>query len=127
MRREKNSIQLNRNRHGPGQRSWLRLESVKPLPRLIDLHRTSLVRATVLGLGALWVSFPISGFPEIHKSFLLVGPFLVACWATWETARCLQKRWNMLHAAVLLMVYVDLMIVLMIAFLLLAPYSGELL
>ena len=112
---------------GWGVGSWLRLENVRPLPRLIDLRRTSRVRATGLGLGALWGSFPISGFPEIHKSFWLVGPFLVACWATWETARCLQKRWSMLHAAVLLMVYVDLMIVMMIAFFLLAPYSAELL
>ena len=80
-----------------------------------------------LGLGSLWVRFPSSGFPEIHKSFWLLGPFLVACWGTWETARCLQKRWSMFHASVLLLVYVDLMIVLMIAFLLLAPFSSDLL
>lgn len=54
-------------------------------------------------------------------------PLLVTCAATWDTARCLQKRWSFYHGAVLLLLYVDLMVLLMISFLLLAPFSGTLL
>ena len=43
--------------------------------------------------------------------------------ATWDTARCLQKRWNFYHGGVLLLLYVDLMVLLMISFLLLAPLA----
>jgi len=52
---------------------------------------------------------------------------LAACAATWDTARCLQKRWSFYHGGVLLLLYVDLMVLLMISFLLLAPYSSVLL
>jgi tRNA U34 5-methylaminomethyl-2-thiouridine-forming methyltransferase MnmC len=88
-------------------------------------RKKSLVRSTVAALFAFAVSFPISGYPEVHRSWLLLGPFLLACAATWDTARCLQKRWSFYHGAVLLLIYVDLMILLMISFLLIAPFSGE--
>jgi hypothetical protein len=92
---------------------------------LFLVRKKSLVRGTVAALLAFAVSFPISGYPEVHRSSLLLGPFLLACAATWDTARCLQKRWSFYHGAVLLLIYVDLMILLMISFLLIAPFSGE--
>ena len=94
---------------------------------IFRLRKKSLVRGTVLGLASLWISFRISGFPVAHVCLWLIVPLLVTCAATWDTVRCLQKRWSFYHGAVLLLIYVDLMILLMISFLLLAPFSGVLL
>jgi hypothetical protein len=54
----------------------------------------------------------------------LIAPLLVTAAATWDTTRCLQRRWNFYHGGVILLLYVDLMVLLMIAFLLVAPFSG---
>ena len=94
---------------------------------IFRLQKKSLARGTLLALGSLWISFRISGFPEVHICLWLIMPLLVTCAATWDTARCLQKRWSFYHGAVLLLLYVDLMVLLMISFLLLAPFSGTLL
>jgi len=94
---------------------------------ILQLQRKSLVRGTLLALGSLWASFRLSGFPEVHPCLWLIVTLLTACAATWDTARCLQKRWSFYHGGVLLLLYVDLMILLMISFLLLAPYSSILL
>jgi hypothetical protein len=94
---------------------------------IFQLHNKSLVRGTVLALGSLWASFRLSGFPEVHICLWLIVPLLVVCAATWDTARCLQKRWSFYHGGVILLLYVDLMILLMISFLLLAPFSSVLL
>jgi hypothetical protein len=94
---------------------------------IFQLQKKSLIRGTILALGSLWTSFHISGFPEAHICLWLIAPLLITCAATWDTARCLQKRWSFYHGAVLLLLYVDLMILLMISFLLLAPFSSVLL
>ena len=94
---------------------------------IFRLRQKSLLRGTTLALGALWTSFLLSGFPEVHICLWLIAPLLVACAATWDTARCLQKRWSFYHGGVLLLLYVDLMILLMISFLLLAPFSSAIL
>ena len=94
---------------------------------ILQLRRKSLTRGTVLALSSLWISFRISGFPQVHVCLWLLIPLLVVCAATWDTARCLQKRWNFYHGGVILLIYVDLMILLMISFLLLAPFSSILL
>jgi len=94
---------------------------------IFRLRQKSLLRGTTLALGALWISFFLSGFPEVHTCLWLIAPLLAACAATWDTARCLQKRWSFYHGGVLLLLYVDLMILLMISFLLLAPFSSEIL
>jgi hypothetical protein len=91
---------------------------------ILQLQRKSLVRGTVLALGSLWISFRLSGFPEVHICLWLILPLLVASAAAWDTARCLQKRWSFYHGGVILLLYVDLMILLMISFLLLAPFSS---
>jgi hypothetical protein len=91
---------------------------------ILQLQKKSLARGTALALGSLWASFRLSGFPEVHICLWLVAPLLIACAATWDTARCLQKRWSFYHGGVILLIYVDLMILLMITFLLIAPFSG---
>ena len=88
------------------------------------IREKSLVRSTSVALFCLWFSFRISGFPEAQICPWLVLPLLLTCAATWDTTRCLQRRWGLYHGAVLLLIYVDLMVLLMIAFLLVAPYSG---
>ncbi len=97
------------------------------LSDIFGIQKKSLVRGTGLALASLWISFRVSGFPYTHFSVWLMLVFLVACAATWDTARCLQKRWSFYHGAVLLLLYVDLMILLMISFFLLAPFSSRLL
>ena len=94
---------------------------------IFRLQKRSLIRGTVLALTSLWISFRLSGFPDVHVCLWLVIPLLATCAAIWDTARCLQKRWNFYHGGVLLLLYVDLMVLLMISFLLLAPFSGVLL
>lgn len=94
--------------------------------KILHLREKSLVRGTAAALGSLWLSFRLSGFPAVHVCLWLIVPFLIACAATWDTTRCLQKRWNFYHGGVLLLIYVDLMVLLMISFLLLAPFSGAL-
>ena len=97
------------------------------LSPILRLRHKSLVRGTLVALTSLWLSFRISGFPVAHICLWLILPLLATCAATWDTARCLQKRWSFYHGAVLLLIYVDLMVLMMIAFLLLAPFSSALL
>ena len=100
------------------------------MPRRFSIFRLrskSLARGAILSLGSLWASFRLSGFPEVHICLWLIVPLLVTCAATWDTARCLQKRWNFYHGGGILLIYVDLMVLLMISFLLLAPFSSRLL
>lgn len=94
---------------------------------IFDLRRKSLLRGTILALGSLGVSLRISGFPEPHPCLWLIAPLLITCAATWDKTRCMQRRWNFYHGGVILLIYVDLMILLMISCLLLAPFSSILL
>jgi len=100
---------------------------VLSLAAIFRLREKSLIRGTALALACFWISFQLCGFPSVHFSFWLIPVFLLACGATWDTARCLQRRWSCFHGAVLLLLYVDLMILLMISFLLLAPFSNAVL
>ena len=91
-------------------------------PNILRLQKKSLARGTVLSLASLWISFRFSGYPDVHICLWLIAPLLVTCAAIFDTARCLQKRWNFYHGGVLLLLYVDLMVVIMISFLLVAPF-----
>jgi hypothetical protein len=94
---------------------------------IFRLERRSLIRGTFLALASLWVSFRISGFPDVHFTLWLLIPLAVAAAGSWETARCLQRRWSFYHGGVLLLLYVDLMVLVMILVLLLAPFASHLL
>lgn len=96
-------------------------------PSIFRLRNKSLTRGTAISLASLWISFRLSGFPDIHLSLWLIVPFLVTCAATLDTTRCLQRRWNFYHGGVLLLIYCELMVLVMIAFLLLAPLSSAIL
>jgi hypothetical protein len=88
------------------------------------LRHKSLVRAIVLSLGAFFASLRLAGFPNIenlHSSRWQILALLVAAWGMFETARCLQRRWNLYHAGVLLLLYSDLMILASIVVLMAVP------
>ena len=91
---------------------------------ILNLSQPSLVRGTVLGLASFAAGFLISGFPTLRPNLWMGVPVLVCALATVDTARCMQKRWNFYHGAVLLLLYSELMILLMLTFFLVVPYSG---
>ena len=97
-------------------------------PAIFHLRSRSLLRGTLLVVGSLIVSFPLSNFPAIRQRPLLMLPALAApSVGTWDTTRCLRARWSLYHGAVLLLLYMDVMALAMILFFLLYPYAGWLL
>ena len=42
---------------------------------------------------------------------------------TWETSRCLRRRWSLYHGSVMLLLYADILALALIFFLLLYPYA----
>jgi hypothetical protein len=92
-------------------------------PAIFDVYRKSLVRGSVLVLGSLFAAFRLADFPHNHATLLILIPFLFAAAGTWETIRCMQRRWSFYHGGVLLLIYMDLMALAMILFLLLYPYG----
>jgi CO dehydrogenase/acetyl-CoA synthase gamma subunit (corrinoid Fe-S protein) len=82
------------------------------------------LRATLLSVGAFAASLRIAGFPHIeklHGSQWQVLVLLVAVWGMAETARCLERRWSLYHAGVLILLYADLMILAAIVVLFIVP------
>lgn len=86
---------------------------VLPRPAIFRLKRRSLLRGTLLALSAFVASLLLGGFPDInklHSSSWQIVPALAAFTGMFETARCLDRRWSLRHAAVLILLYTDLMI-----------------
>ncbi len=80
---------------------------------IFRLRQKSLPRAILLSLGAFAASLRLAGFPYIenlHGSWWQILALLVAAWGMAETARCLQRKWSLYHAGVLLLLYANLMI-----------------
>jgi hypothetical protein len=96
-------------------------------PAIFHLRSRSLLRGTLLVVGSLIISFPLSNFPHNRATPLLIVPALAALFGTWDTTRCLRARWSLYHGAVLLLLYMDVMALAMILFFLLYPYAGWLL
>ena len=75
----------------------------------------------LLSLGAFAASLRLAGFPNIndlHGSHWQFLALIIAAWGMAETARCLRREWSPYHAAVLILLYTDLMILAGIVFLL---------
>ncbi len=92
-----------------------------PLLAIFRLRQKSLVRAVILSLGAFMASLRLAGFPYIenlHGSRWQFAALVVAAWGMGETARCLQRKWSLYHAGVLIFLYTDLLILTMIVVLL---------
>ena len=91
---------------------------------LFRLQRPSLARGIALALIAFAVSLRLGGFPDLHalhSSHWQIGAALLAFGGMVETARCLERRWSLYHAGVLLLLYTDLMILAMAVVLFLYP------
>lgn len=91
-----------------------------PRPHPFRLRQPSLMRGILLALGAFAVSLRLAGFPSIenlHGSPWQIAAIPLACWAMVETARCLERRWSMYHAGVMILLYTELMILTMVLFL----------
>jgi hypothetical protein len=74
----------------------------------------------VLSLGTFFASLRLAGFPhikELHGTSWQFVALLFAAWGMVETWRCLGRRWSFYHAGVLLLLYTNLMILTMVAFL----------
>lgn len=90
---------------------------------VFNIRAKSLVRATVVVLASLVLAMVWAGFPDIHGSLLLVLPACTATYGTWETTRCLRRRWSFYHGGVMLLLYTDVLVLALIVFLLLYPYA----
>lgn len=92
-----------------------------PRPSLIFLRHKSIARGLVLSLAAFALSLRMAGFPHIedlHGSRWQLAALLLGLGGLAETVRCLNRRWNLYHAGILLLIYANLMILVMILFLL---------
>ncbi|MGC2637026.1 MAG: permease [Acidobacteriaceae bacterium] len=90
---------------------------------VFNIRSRSLVRGTVVVLISLILALRWAGFPNFHPSLLLILPTLAAVYGTWETTRCLRRRWSLYHGGVLLLLYTDVLALALIVFLLLYPYA----
>lgn len=52
----------------------------------------------------------------------MVVPALLALVGTFETVRCVRPRWDLYHAGVILLLWMDMMAVCLVLFLFLSPY-----
>jgi hypothetical protein len=87
-------------------------------------HR-SLVRGSALVLISLVAALFLSDFPHNRPNLFLIVPAIVAGIGTFDTVRCMQRRWNFYHAGVILCVYTDIMVLGMILFFLCYPYMDS--
>jgi len=80
---------------------------------IFRLKEKSLVRGVGLCLGAFAGSLRLAGFPVIetlHGSPWQLAMIPIVCWGMVDTFRCLERKWSMYHAGVLILLYSELMI-----------------
>jgi hypothetical protein len=90
--------------------------------KLLDLRSKSLVRGSLVVLLSLIVATLISHAPHLRVNLWLIFPLLTSVAGTGDTVRCMQRTWTWYHGGVILCIYMDLMVMTMIAFFLLYPY-----
>lgn len=91
---------------------------------ILHLRQKSLLRGVGLALCAFAASLLLAGFPYIgnlHGSHWQVLTMLGAGWGMGETARCIRRHWCFYHAGVILLLYSELMILVLTAFLTFYP------
>ncbi len=77
----------------------------------------------MLVLLSLAGAYFLSGFPDARPTLLLIIPTVVAFIGSADTYRCVRHpQWDLYHAGVLLLLYMDLLAIFLILFLLLYPY-----
>ncbi|HEX3892938.1 MAG TPA: permease [Terracidiphilus sp.] len=91
---------------------------------IFHLRQKSLPRGVILSLGSFLASLLLAGFPHLnslHGSHWQIVCLLAAAWGMAEVARCLQRKWSLYHAGVMLLLYTDLMILALLVFLVAYP------
>jgi hypothetical protein len=71
------------------------------------------MRGIVLSVGAFLLALRLAGFPyvqNLHGSRWEIVALVAAAWGMAETARCLQRRWSLYHAGVIILLWADMMI-----------------
>lgn len=116
----------------PGRyRIWYPMSPLSPHPHFMhpsgphsffNLRRPSLARGSLLVLASFAIAFPLSGFPDDRRNLLLMLPAVFAVLGTLDTMRCVQRRWNLYHGGVILLLTMDMMAICLVLFFLLAPY-----
>jgi hypothetical protein len=82
------------------------------------------MRGVVLSLSAFAASLLLAGFPHIenlHGSHWQCLTLVAAAWGMAETARCIRRRWSLYHAGVMILLYSELIILTLTAFLVFFP------
>ncbi|MGA2558096.1 MAG: permease [Terracidiphilus sp.] len=95
-----------------------------PRPHPFRLREPSLLRGTLLSVGALLGSMRLAGFPDsahLHVSVWQFIPVLATTCGMIDTARCLGRKWSLHHAGVLILLYSELMILALAIFFWLYP------
>jgi hypothetical protein len=91
--------------------------------RILNPHKRSLLRGSLLVLGSLWAAYLLSGFPNDRTNLFLILPVIGAALGSADTFRCMRRpQWDLFQAGVLLCLYMDLLALTLILFLLLYPY-----
>jgi hypothetical protein len=91
-----------------------------PRSAFFRLRQRSLLRGVVLSLAAMGVSLRLAGFPyieDLHGSRWQFALIPVALFGLADTFRCLRRKWSLYHAAVLILLYAELMILATVVFL----------
>jgi hypothetical protein len=90
--------------------------------KFLHLRSKSLVRGSLVVLLSLVVATLLSHAPRLRPSAWIVLPLLTSIAGTVDTIRCMQRTWTWYHGGVVLCIYMDLMVMTMIAFFWLYPY-----
>jgi hypothetical protein len=90
--------------------------------KLWHLRSKSLIRGSLVVILSLVVATLLSHAPRLKPNAMLVLPLLTSIAGTADTIRCMQKTWTWYHGGVVLCIYMDLMVMTLIAFFLLYPY-----
>lgn len=99
------------------------LNPSSPLGRFLDPKQKSLLRANLIVAGSLVVALLLSDFPNNRANLFLVLPTITAAAGTFDTIRNMRRRYSFYHAGVILCIYMDLMVLAMLVFFLVYPYS----
>jgi hypothetical protein len=97
---------------------------VLPRTSIFHFRQRSLARGIVLSVCAFAISLRLGGFPDItalHLSHWQVVPGLMTGWSIAETLRCADRTWSLHYAAVLMLLYSEMMILCMAVFLFFYP------
>lgn len=90
---------------------------------VFNIKCRSLIRGTTLVIGSVILALVLGGFPDIRPSPFMILPAALTGWGTWETIRCLRRRWSLYHGGVMLLLYADILALALVVFLLLYPYA----